>query len=88
MNFTDLLHLLPAGLAAGALTPILYHLRAWRRDGRELQLFQEAFRETRDPNVLGYYAQMRCARATFRWPPIGGRPHRADNDRDPPTGAP
>ncbi len=86
MTTNDLLHLLPLLLTGGAVTPWVVNARLRRRDHLEVTMFSNAFAETHDPELLGYYAQMRCQRGRFSWPQRWRRrAGEVDNDRDPPT---
>ena len=66
MNFNDLLTL-GSGTSGVAIAGIIYHLRVWRREARELAFFRAAYDKTEDPKVLETYAAMRTGRVWWPW---------------------
>jgi hypothetical protein len=52
--------ILGAGGFGAVLVTFIVSARLRRRDSAEVKMFADAFDETKDPSVLGYYAQMRC----------------------------
>lgn len=89
MNISDLYHLLTPLLASlgsiGSLLGIwIVTSRLRKRDALEADMFRQAFEDTKDPCVLGYYAQMRGGRRWFTW--YRRHPSRAPDSNRPPPG--
>jgi hypothetical protein len=88
VNITDLYNLIsPLVASGGSLVGVwIVTSRLRKRDALEAAMFRRAFEDTKDPCVLGYYAQMRSGRRWFTWP--RRHPVRAPDIRRPPPSVP